>query len=781
MKENSIAISLLVQGLRDSSLEQKQRALLEAYQEDLLRLFQNTGSPSRRWVAEIVALAITESEGQYRKILDNYLMFLQKEGRIVEEYHIQGLADILSLAQNPNWMTASHGEQILSLLLNEKKNRLLNPANKDVTERYQCLSLWQQVLFVLTDVGTEIQDGQKDSLRHSFKAYETSFRSKDGDDEMGLSLVALAQQSLLHVKDDSAPLWKRAGMKALSATKNLTLSAAALGTLPVTFGLSSLGAIAPTAAAINDIAALVKDIYRHIKEKKDTKEWYQELLTLRSLFILSIYYQEETQFKNLVNGFIHLPDKQLKLSLANGLLDTVKQILISWPGETYKKYHEQCYLFVQDCLNNLDDKALVTRLFTASMELMKESSVNESFIALWVEYIAKNESLFTHLPLTADFIKSMGIFYQTLARIKQQSNNDPAAQLKWTELQKILVSRLVAGCTSENNVACLETLCLLELDESIEDKKPVNHGLAVIQAQMNDKLEHARQDAKRQIQIENTQPSLMLIEWAYLSEEKQHILAAIFNRYGVDILVDASSKKSPALFREVKNLIIVLYVGKNAIHVEDLPETDGGRKTLQMLLDWKDRQAEKGAQDTPQFAEKVRFAFVAHYVDGFKQGVNKSLVQEALRLARELGAGQKLSSALQDHLARASLAGSSSVAIPYRPSVAPKDTDKTDVLAEENVDWIKPERVGNRYVVKIHYDEGLSKDEAIALQELLQGKSGIKAATQKGECKTDEDGDYIIEMPFSSEKSASNLTAQAKELITQMRLQSQKEFGLGNR
>jgi len=382
--------------------------------------------------------------------------------------------------------------------------------------------------------------------------------------------------------------------------------------------------------------------------------------------------------------------------------------------------------------------------------------------------------------LTTDFIKCMSIFYQTLARIKQQSKNDSAAQLRWTELQKILISRLVAGCMNENNVACLETLCLLELDESIEDKNPVNRGLEVIQAQMKDKLEPARQDAKRQLQIENTQPSLMLIEWMSLPEEKQRILATVFNRYGVDILVEASSKKSPALFREVKNLIIVLYVGKYGIHFEDLPETDGKRKTLQMLLDRQDRQAEKGAQDTPQFAEKVDFAFVAHYVDGFKQGVNKALVQEALRLARELGAGQELSSTLQDHTGiMTSPAGSSSVGIPYRPSVAPKDTDKTSVLAEEKADWIKSDKVGNRYVVKIDYED-LSKDEAIALQDLLQGKSGLKAATQKGDAKKDDDGDYIIELPFSSEKSAGNLIAQAKELIAKMQLQAEPGITLGN-
>jgi len=772
MKENSIAISLLVQGLQDSALEQEQRALLEAYQEDLLRLFQNTGSPSKKWVAEIVALGITENESQYRRILDNYLMFLQKEGRIVEEYHIQGLADILSLAQNPSWMTASHREQILSVLLNE--TRLLDPANKDTAECYQCLSLWQQVLFVLTDTGTEIQDEQKERLRHSFKAYEASFRSKD--DEIGLSLVALARQSLFHVKDDRAPLWKRTSMKVLSAAKNLTLSATALGALPVTIGINSLGVIAPTANAISDIAALVGDIYRHIKDKRDSKEWYQELLNLRSLFILSIYYQQKAQCQNLVQGFIHLSDKPLKLSLADGLLDTFRQILISWPGETYKDYHEQCYIFMQDCLNSLGDKSLATRLFTVSMELMRESSVNESFIALWVEYIAKNEALFTQLPLTADFIRAIGIFYQTLARIKQQSKNDSAAQLKWTELQKVLVSRLVSGYMSEDNTACLETLCLLEGDESIEDKRPVNNGLEVIQSQKKDKLEQARQNTKRQLRIENTQPSLMLIEWISLPEEKQRILATIFKRYGTDIFVEASSKRAPALFREVKNLIIVLYVGKHAIHVEDLPESEEGRKTLQMLLDWKDRQVEKKAQDTPQFAEKVDFAFVAQYVDGFKQGVNKALIQEALRLARELGAGQKLSSALQG---QAVLAGSSSVARPYRPSVAPKDGDKEATAPEENTDWICSQKVGNRYVVKINYED-FSKKEATALQDLLQSKSGVNAATQKGDVKKDEDGDYIIEIPFSSEKSANNLITQAKELIAQTQLQPQKETTLGN-
>ena len=329
MKEDNIVISLLVRGLQDVSLEKEHRALLEAYQEDLLRLFQNTGSPSSRWVAEIVALAVTENESQYWRILDNYLMFLQKEGRVVEKHHIQGLADILSLAQRASWITASHGEQVLSLLLNETKNSLLYPANKDNTECYHCLSLWQQVLYVLTESGTEIHENQKDRLRDSFKAYERSFR--DGGDEVGLSLIGLAQQSLLHVKDDRAPLWKRVGMKALSAAKNLTISTATLGALPVTFGLSSLGAIAPTAEAISDITQLAKDIYRHIQEKNHTKEWYQELLKLRSLFILGIYYQQKIQFQNLAQGFIHLSDKQLKLSLAHGLLDTLKQILISFP------------------------------------------------------------------------------------------------------------------------------------------------------------------------------------------------------------------------------------------------------------------------------------------------------------------------------------------------------------------------------------------------------------------------------------------------------------------
>jgi len=774
-----ITTSLLLNGLHDLTLNSSQKANLRYYQLQLLNSFQRVGNASSREIAEIVTLAITQDEDQYKQILNSYVLFLQTDGRIIEGYHVQGLADILSLAQMSRWISKSHGEQILKILLDESKNGLLNPTNKDTAERYQCLSLWQHVLFVLTEAGTEITQAQKEQLQSSFEAYRKYFKGKEetNSDEVGLSLVELAQQSLLHVKDDSAPLWQRAGLKTLSAVKNMTLSVAALGAIPVTFGLSSLGAIAPGFDAIGDITGLVKDIYQHIKERKETKQWYQELLKWRSLFVLSIHYKQEAAFKTLMDGFIGLTDKSLKLTLAHGLVDTLTQILIGYPGEEYKTYHEQCYLLMRDCLYTLDNQTLESKLFAATMGLLESSSLlNMEFVKLWVEYLARKESEFIILPLTPEFIAGVKLFYLTLEQMKQKSQDKPVELKKWIDIQAILISRLASGYVTEKNEESLQALCELEADDRVQDKKPVNNGLEIIRAQVKvkDKIDRVRQDIQRRLQAEITRASFMLIVWKSLPQEKQSVLAEIFKLYGVDISVEMSSKEQSSLLGEVGNLIIPIAVSKSGLQINKPPQSEEELAALQMILDdrQKGNQVKNHKEDKPrQLAKKVDFAFIGSYVEGIQLGESPEILGAAMQLAEQRSSKKNEKQLANNNSGNISSSSSHAVSKTFRPSISTTASSSktsqgaTSESSKENLIQYVIEKHNDEedYVIKIKYT-GLSIDIAQKLQEILESDLGVKASTKFGEPKRNR-GNYITELRFYEQEHAKLLETELKSAI----------------
>jgi len=166
-----ITTSFLLKGLEDKTLIGEQRVILAFCQDQLLNLFQQKESLSKEQIAEVTTLASTRNKAQYKKILNSYLIFLQKEGRSIESHYIKGLADILSFAKRPKWINSSHNDTILKILLEKNKNGLLAPINKDTGEHYQCLSFWQQVLSVLT-IDSEIKKEQKSKLQISFKSFE---------------------------------------------------------------------------------------------------------------------------------------------------------------------------------------------------------------------------------------------------------------------------------------------------------------------------------------------------------------------------------------------------------------------------------------------------------------------------------------------------------------------------------------------------------------------------------------------------------------------------------
>ena len=760
MLENKISVSLLLKGLQDSNLNQEQRALLEHYQIKLLSLFQKMGSPSNMRVAEIVTLAITNDEKQYQQIISSYLTFLQKEP-ILEGYHMQGLADMVSLAQKTGWITPFHGQQILSVLLDKKRNSLLSPTNKNAAERYQSLSLWQHVLFVLTEAGTEIQEDQKKDLRASFKEYQDSFMTKEDSDEVGLSLVALAQQSLLHVKDDEAPLWQRAGLKTLSAVKNMTLSVAAIGAIPVTFGLSSLGAIAPGIDAIGDISALVKDIYRHIKDKKDAKEWYQQLLNLRSLLILSVYLQKETQFKTLIEDFINLPDKQLKLTLAHGLVDTITQILISWPDKKYQVYHQHCYELLKHWVNTLDNEALESRLFAAMAGLMNGRKVNMSFEGLWIDYLKSREERFNHLALTSEFIEGIKAFYLTVERIKEESQGKPAEVLGCVNIQILLVSRLVSGYTQGKNERCLEVLCALERDPQIKDKSPLENGMTMLYTYPNGRA--LIEEKQHHLRTESSRPSLMLTVWVSLRAQQKNDLAVIFQRYGVEVIVEEPSEKASYIFGNIGKLIVGVVVARTGTMINQVPKSEDEAKAIAILMD--KVQSRTGGHQ-PSLAKEVGFAFFGHYVEGLMIGLNDVLVKEAVRLAeRYLSEDeQKQSISLESNSSTNSGSNASNVINPilssssssqFLPKKIAQESSKTGTKKNEQFQ-LKPQvdGAGNEsYIVEIKYT-GLSNEKAKELQVLLSGEYGENSASLLESGSKKNQKGYIIQLCFEEKEAA---------------------------
>ena len=748
--QGKICMSLLLKGLHDPHLNSSEKALLTNYQITLLNLFQKIGSPSSLQVAELVTLAITENENQYRQIISNYLTFLQRES-ILEGYHLQGLADIVSLAQQTGWVTPYHGEQILSLLLDTKRNSLLNPANKDAAERYQSIALWQHILFVITEAGTKIQEDQKKSLQVGFKAYEDSFKSKTGNDEIGLSLVGMAKQSLLHVKDDSAPLWQRVGWKTLSAAKNTALSVAAIGAIPVTFGLSSLGAVAPGIEAIGDIADLIKDIYQHIKDKKNTQEWYQQLLNLRSLFILSVYYKKEIEFKKLVEDFIKLPDKQLKQMLAHGLLDTVTQILISWPDKEYLVYHQQCYELFKHWINTLDSLELESRLFAAMTSLMNGSKVNISFEGLWIEYLKIQKERFNNLGLTPEFIKGIQVFFLTIDRMKEECQSDPIKAASFIAIQEQLVNRLLAGYKENKNNHCLDALCALELDPEVKDKDLIKNGLTTLYT-----LPHGKElieKRKEHLSTESGRPSLMLTVWVSLNAQKQKEIADIFKQYNVDI--DVPREKAAYIFGEIDKLIVGIMIPSTGIVIHQSPKNkDEGEGLAAMIQGFQSRPA---ASHKVSLAEKVNFAFFGHYVEGLMVGSNAALVKAAERLAERYLSGEEQMQSRE--LESNTLPSSSSVSQPVRFSTSVSESSSAtasqdDTNKEGFIRYVVEEKDGEEdHVVKINYGT-LPAELAQQLQEILEGEQGIKAATHLGTPKKNRSGKYIIELRFEEQKAA---------------------------
>jgi len=538
--------------------------------------------------------------------------------------------------------------------------------------------------------------------------------------------------------------------------------------------------------AIRDIHELVKDIYRHIKEKKDTEEWYNDLLKWRSLFILSIHYKEEAAFKELANGFIAL-DRDLKLSLAHGLIDTLTQILVAYSGEEYKLYQQQCYQLIRDCLYKINDPTLDSRLFAATMSLTKASPVvNMGCVGLWIEYIARKEDAFAILPLTDETIAGLQLFYLALEPFKEALDEHSDEFKKWTQIQQVLISRLASGFIKDNREKCLEALCTLAIDERVKNKKPVNDGLEIIASQPSaqDKIHKMQFDAKQRFIRENVHPSFMLIVWKSLSEQQQAELAEIFKKYGINILVEQRVSAGQYLFGSINKLVVGVMIPKGGVQVH-YPTDEMELRAFNSL--GLGKQLKKEAQNQQQsenvdpvrlkIAEKVGFAFFGHYVEGLQIGLNKTLVAEAVRLAElYLSDDEKKQSAALQSTDATSSSGSSSVAQPIRLSASTsgspvkKDDDTAKETQQEDLIKYVVEYVdGNEdHVVNISYAAiDMPSKTAQRLQEILEGTLGARAASllPEGIKRSRALTKHIIQVRFEESNAAKLLEETLNQVV----------------
>jgi len=765
MPNDKLTTALLKKGLEDVSTTYEEKNLLQDCQRRLLKIFRDLGNINEVQVSEVVSLAITHDEQQYQEVLSSYLLYLEKPGRIISGHHLQGLTEILNLAPPApkKWLDASYCKQILSILLDNQKGVLLEPVNKNTQQRYQALSLLQQLLFVINYSETEITQQQKEQLEQSFKKYEDIFKAEK--DEIGLNLVGLAQQGLLHTLDDKASLLQRTALGALSAFKNITVAAAALGATPVTFGLSSLGAIGPALDAAGDISSLVKEIYKDLKDKRNTQEWYNKLIELRSLIIVSAYSGEKNkeQFAILIKGLIALDNrkddknKNLKETLVIGVLDTLTQILVSFPQEQNKYYQEHCYELFKDCVNNLADPVLTAKILASITTLMKNPTVNQSFIMLCMEYLDKNTDQFMKLPLTKELIDGIGVFYQVLQDMKQIEQKNQ----HMTTLQQHLSVRLVQGYLLERNIQCLDQLCHLEINKSTKDEKAVKSGVEIIRSHpdRNNELRFARERAQESMVKKDLCSTLMLAVWATLLDQQRNQLSDIFAKYEVDIFVKKSSTDNTHIFGEVRKLIVAYIVDKQAVVINKYPQNDFELKAYDKLLEHQRIQSQRALSGGVGLAAKVDFMFCGVYVNGVSQGLDENIIRSATQLARAYLSETETEQSAQLSGNSNTATGSTAVERTFLPSGSmnyKKGTDAglTPTNKQRAICGKKVIAGEDLYVVTINYD-GLSKSEGKELQETLEGKDGLDSATQVG--KEERKNGLITEIAFNSESVAENL------------------------
>ena len=96
-------------------LEVSEREDLLNLERALLKNFKEAVYTSKEWVAEIVSLAVTKDKMLYQIVLSTYLSFL-RDAPLLESYHLQGLAVLLHLSAQNDWLSTTQFDQIFNAL-----------------------------------------------------------------------------------------------------------------------------------------------------------------------------------------------------------------------------------------------------------------------------------------------------------------------------------------------------------------------------------------------------------------------------------------------------------------------------------------------------------------------------------------------------------------------------------------------------------------------------------------------------------------------------------------
>lgn len=468
----------------ENGSEQQQIALAR-FERELCNIFRQQPSPCAQWTFEFVSLAITTDGQRYKQILSTYLSFLQNEP-LLEQHHIQGLVDLLNLAQH-EWLDASHHAQIWDILL--KKNFLWDVENHDYPQLQTTLSLWQHILCSLHERRIQIDEGHKNRITDLLQSYRSRFEQYG--DKSGKHLVNFAEQAVLRLRHTGFSPWMQASLHVFSAFRNGLDVAAACASSTTNYGLGLVGVLPPLLMGLYDIGLCIVTVCEEIKKKYKKDAWYYQLRQLQCLLMGCIFEKAEENFPRLIQELMSFDNPRQVAILAHGLLANIEQILKTPLGEQREVVQQGCLNLLYYFFEVITESHLKQRVFQLFLSALTLPTLFDGvFYHIYPKIAACASETLQAIPVTEASCQGLMRLYQWLNRQLRLNTEQPENCDVFLRLQQEIIG-VCAGCYQASSdptqkILALGLLTQLQNDPDVVDKSLIGQTLRLLSSHDED-------------------------------------------------------------------------------------------------------------------------------------------------------------------------------------------------------------------------------------------------------------------------------------------------------
>ncbi|MBY0544241.1 MAG: hypothetical protein K2Q14_01690 [Gammaproteobacteria bacterium] len=568
----------------------QQLLALEHLESAIHRLFCQTPSPSPLWTTEFVSLAITNNPRRYKQVLSTYLTFLNKES-LIEHHHIQGLADLLNLAQK-KWIEKNLYAQIWAAL--QKHSFLWNARNQDHRALQATLSLWQQILCSFQEQNIELAPAQKGTLTDLLQSYQEQFDVFH--DLIGKKSVVFAKQALLRINAQDSLPWVPVAVYLFSAFQNSMAVAAACATASTNFGVSLIGVIPPLISGLVNLGSATAVVCSEVKKKWSKESWYYQLRQLQCLLMGAAFANEEENFPFLINQLMQFDNhKQINI-IAHGLLGILTQILKNPFEKSPLVVQQGCFTLLKYYFATVTELPLKVRIFETLFTAVGQQRRDENaYHNVYLTLATTSPETLKQMSLSIAMSQGIVALYQWL-ELKKSSSASEQEQQSLTRAQTDIINLCVNAFSAndkrnlDENVAGLMCLKLLASIDTLPDNSIINQTIVLLKNQDNSffaTIESLAQIEQQQLALDlQPQSSLLSTAWSEIDQQFQGDLVPL--RSLLSSPFDYAPSPSPPVFQATMREALLLWLSAKEI----LPNIAGSRPQTNFLKLIQDYESE---------------------------------------------------------------------------------------------------------------------------------------------------------------------------------------------